>query len=201
MPLVTVDSHHEVDFHILDTADIARHLPRKLVIGTPGCAHGEEGEMGDCLGIRCDSVVLLGRQRDKCGFKTREDLFDKVHGFLAGAVVDDDERLAFGVDAWAVERVTGYDLDIGWEVLLKGGNFWGFGGGLAANDGAHLCAWAIPGDNGINVLCFNTIHDPVTTAGHVVAVLKNCNILLEHASAQAIGRLHRCLLLCWRTRP
>jgi hypothetical protein len=53
-------------------------------------------------------------------------------------VLDQDERLAFGVDARPVEGVAGYDADIGGEVLLESFNLWCFARRLAANDGADL---------------------------------------------------------------
>lgn len=53
----------------------------------------------------------------------------------------EDEGLPFGVDARAVERVAGYDLYVFWEVRFEGGDFGGFAGGLAADDGAEFGCW------------------------------------------------------------
>lgn len=53
-------------------------------------------------------------------------------------MLDQDERLAFGVHTGSVEGVARHDADIGGEVLLKGFDLWGFARGLAANDGTDL---------------------------------------------------------------
>lgn len=48
---------------------------------------------------------------------------------------DQHQGLAFGVDSGAVQRVAGYDLDVGGEVFFKGGHFGGFARGLTADYG------------------------------------------------------------------
>jgi hypothetical protein len=72
------------------------------------------------------AVVLLGGQVDVLGFKARKRVFDKGEGGVCGTVLDQDERLALGVDTGSVEGVAGYDLDVLGEVLFEGCDFWGF---------------------------------------------------------------------------
>jgi hypothetical protein len=53
-------------------------------------------------------------------------------------VLDQYQWLSFWVDARAVERVAGYDANIGREVFLKGGNLGGFARCLSADNGSQL---------------------------------------------------------------
>lgn len=53
-------------------------------------------------------------------------------------MLDQYERLAFGVHARPVEGVARDNADIGGEVFLKGCDFWGFAGGLTADDSTDL---------------------------------------------------------------
>lgn len=58
-------------------------------------------------------------------------------------MLDQHEGLAAGVDVGSVEGVAGDDLDVGGEVGFEGGDFGGFAGGLAADDGALFCCCSI----------------------------------------------------------
>lgn len=143
MPLVAVDAQRHVDLDVLDAAHVARDLPGKLRVGVPGGAHRQEGGVRDGLRVGRDAVVLGGRQVDVLGVQAGQDALDQLEGRVGGAVLDQDERLPFGIDAGPVERVDGNDLDVGREVLLEGGNFGGFARGLPADDGTELgsCDW------------------------------------------------------------
>lgn len=57
-------------------------------------------------------------------------------------MLDQHEGLAAGVDVGAVEGVAGDDFDVGGEVGFEGGDFRGFAGGLAADDGALFRCWS-----------------------------------------------------------
>ena len=66
-----------------------------------------------------------------------EDAFHEGKGSGGKATVrDEDEGLTFGVDGGAMEGVDRDDGDVGREVGFEGGNFGGFGRGLAGDDGA-----------------------------------------------------------------
>lgn len=93
-------------------------------------------------------------------------------------MVDDYERLAFGINTRAVERVARHDLDIGRKMLLEGLNFGSLGRSLATNNGTLLGGRAKAGNDGINTLSFDAIHDPVTAARHEMTILENCDIFL-----------------------
>lgn len=68
--------------------------------------------MRDSLRIGGDAVVLLGGEVDELGLQTAQDGFDLVQGLVGGAVLDEHQGLAFGIDARAVERVAGEDVDV-----------------------------------------------------------------------------------------
>jgi hypothetical protein len=53
-------------------------------------------------------------------------------------VLDQDQRLAPGVDARPVERVARDDADVAGQVFLEGGYLWGLARCLAADDSAEL---------------------------------------------------------------
>ena len=94
--------------------------------------------MSDSLCVSGYAVVLLMREVDVLGAETGEHSLDAVEGVVRGAVFDEDERLAFGVDIRPVERVAGYNVDVFGEMSLEGGDFGGFAGGLAADYGAFF---------------------------------------------------------------
>ena len=54
--------------------------------------------MGDCLCVRSDSIVVLGRKIDMLGTEAGENVLDFTKGFLGGAVLDKDQGLGLGVD-------------------------------------------------------------------------------------------------------
>lgn len=56
---------------------------------------------------------------------------------------DQHQGLAFGVDSGAVQRVTGYDLDVDGEMFFKSGHFGGFARGLTAHNGAMFRCWVL----------------------------------------------------------
>lgn len=126
--------------------------------------------MSDGLGVGGDAIVFFGGKMDEFTFETVEDCLDEFDGFGGGAVVDDHERLAFGVYAGAVEGVAGHDFHVGWKVLFERCDFRRFGRGLAADDGALFGGRAEVCDDGVDVLCFDRVHDPVTAAGDEVAI-------------------------------
>lgn len=64
VPFVVEDAHHDVDFDIFDAADVARDFPWKLSVGSPCCAHTEEGGVSDGLCIGRDSIVFLPGEVD-----------------------------------------------------------------------------------------------------------------------------------------
>lgn len=76
MPFVGVDTKHNIAFYVLNTANVAVDLPRKLIIGEPCGAHTQESGMSDSLCIRCNSVMLLGSQIDHVGIEARENVLD-----------------------------------------------------------------------------------------------------------------------------
>jgi hypothetical protein len=120
VPLLGVDAEHEVDLYVFDAADVARPLPRELGGGVPGLAHGEEGGVGHGLGVGRDAVVLARAEVDVLGAEAAEDGFDFGEGGGRGAVLDEDEGLAAGVEVGAVEGVARDDVDVAGEVLFKG---------------------------------------------------------------------------------
>lgn len=127
VPLLGVDAQHNVDLDVLYAADVARHFPGELGVCVPGFAHGEEGGVGDGLGVGGDAVVLEGREVDVLGAEDGEDGLDSCDGGGGRAVADDDEWLVARVDVGAVEGMAGDDLNVGGEVTLKGCDL----GGLA----------------------------------------------------------------------
>ena len=62
VPFVRIDAQGDVDFDVLDAADVAGRFPRKLVVGGPGGAHAQEGGVCDGLRVGRDAVVLFARQ-------------------------------------------------------------------------------------------------------------------------------------------
>lgn len=90
VPFVCVDAERDVDFDVLDAADVARQFPRELVVGQPGGAHGEEGRVRYGLRVGGNAVVLLRGEVDVLGFQTGEHCFDEVEGGVCGAVFDQD---------------------------------------------------------------------------------------------------------------
>lgn len=90
------------------------------------------------LGVGRDAVVFYGAEVHEFRAEAAEDGFDEGVGFGAGAVLDEDEGLADGVDFGAVEGVAGDDFDVGGEVELEGFNLGGFARGLAAYYRANL---------------------------------------------------------------
>ena len=49
-----------------------------------------------------------------------------------------DQWLTSRVNIWAVQRVTGNDFNVFWEMLLESRNLWSFAGCLATNNGTLL---------------------------------------------------------------
>lgn len=125
VPLVGVDAKRDVDLDVLDAANVARRLPRELVVGGPRGAHAEEGRMGDGLRVGSDAVVLLAGKVDVLGLEAGENGLDEGEVGVRGAVLDQHEGLAFGVYARPVEGVAGYNADVCREVLFKCCNLWG----------------------------------------------------------------------------
>lgn len=78
-------------------------FPGKLIVGAPGCAHAEKGGVGDGLGVGRDAVVIEGGEVYLSGRKAGENAFDEFERFLRGAMFDQHEGLAFGVDSGAVQ--------------------------------------------------------------------------------------------------
>lgn len=105
MPFLGIDTKGKVDLHVLDAADVTSYLPWKLGIGVPCFAHGKECSVSDSLGIRCDAVMLGGRQVDVSTTKAGKDSFDLVEAFLRSAVFDEYEGLSFGIDIGSMKRV------------------------------------------------------------------------------------------------
>jgi hypothetical protein len=105
MPFVRVDAQRDVDLDVLDAANVARRFPGELVVGGPGGAHAEEGGVRHGLRVGRDAVVLLARQVHVLGAQAGQDVLDKGEVGVRGAVLDQDQRLAFGVDTRPVERV------------------------------------------------------------------------------------------------
>ena len=81
--------------------------------------------MGDGLRVGSDAVVLLAGEVDVLGLQAGEDVLDECEVGVRGAVLDQYERLAFGVYARPMEGVAGYNADVRREVLLKCCNLWG----------------------------------------------------------------------------
>jgi hypothetical protein len=178
VPLVAVDAKGEVHLHVLDAANVSWHLPGELLVGCPCGAHGEESSVGDSLCVRSDAIVHVGGEVYMLGLEAAEDALNKVDRLLRGFVVDDNERLAFGIDTRSVERVTRDHFDVGWEVLLEGGDLRCFSGCLATDDGTLFGGGPELSDNGVDQLSLDTIHDPVAASGYEVTIFENSNILL-----------------------
>ena len=138
VPLLSVDAEHEVDLDVFDAADITGSLPGELLGRVPGLAHAEESSVGDGLGIGRDAVVFLGAQVDNLGLEAGEYLFDLGERLVGGAMLDEHQRLALGIDIGTVEGVAGYDVNVGGQVLFEGLDLGIFTGRLAANDGTEL---------------------------------------------------------------
>ena len=127
MPFVRVNPEGQVYLDILNAPYVAADLPWKLVIGSPGRAHTQEGGMGNSLSVSRNDIVPLGREMHMFRAKAREDLFDQLHTLVRSSVPNNGQWLTSRVDVWAMQGVAAYDFDIGWEVFLECGNF----GGLA----------------------------------------------------------------------
>ncbi len=183
VPFIRVDAQHKIDLHVLDPTDVARDLPRELVVGLPGGAHGEECGVRDCLGVGGDAVVLFGGEVDKVGLEAGQDLLDESDSSVRGAVLDYDEGLAFGIDAGAVKGVAGDDLDVGGEVRFEGRDLGGFGRGLAADYSALFGRGSVGRDYGVDGLGFDTVHDPVGATRDEVAIGKDGYVFLLILSA------------------
>lgn len=112
MPLVGVDTECDILLNVLNAADVAARLPRKLVVCRPCCTHAKKGGMSDSLSVRCYAVVLLSREVDMRRAQTGHDIFHERKLFISGTVLDQDQGLAFRVDTGAVERVYGDDANI-----------------------------------------------------------------------------------------
>lgn len=138
VPLLGVDAEHEVDLDVFDAADITGSLPGELLGCVPGLAHAEESSVGDGLGIGRDAVMFLGTQVDNLGVEAGEYMLDLGERFIGGAMLDEHQRLALGIDIGAVEGMAGYDVNVGGQVLLEGLDLGIFTGRLAANNGAEL---------------------------------------------------------------
>lgn len=106
VPFLGVDAQHEVDLDILDPADVAGAFPGELLVGVPCLAHGEEGGVGDGLGVGRDTVMFLGGEIDNFGVQAAEDGFHLGEGGVRGTVLDQDEGLAARVNVGAVEGMT-----------------------------------------------------------------------------------------------
>lgn len=76
-------------------------------------------------------------------------------------MLNQDQRLPGCVNAGAVQRVAGYDVDICGKVLLECCYFGCFAGGLAADYGAHLGRRSISCNNSIDILSLNAVDDVV----------------------------------------
>lgn len=112
VPFLRVDAQHDVHLHVFEPADVAAELPGVLLVGVPCLAHGQEGGVSYSLRVGGDAVVLLGGEIDKLGLQTAQDGFDLVQGLIGGAVLDEHQGLAFGIDTGTVERVAGEDVDV-----------------------------------------------------------------------------------------
>lgn len=77
VPLLRVDSQHQVDLCVLDASDVPRPFPGELLGRVPRLAHGEEGGVRHGLRVGRDSVVLAGREYHLCGVEALEDGFDR----------------------------------------------------------------------------------------------------------------------------
>ena len=100
MPLIGVNSKHEVDLDVFDAANVAVSLPRELLISFPSRTHTKEGGMRDSLSIGSDVVMLFSCKLNPFGTKAGKDLPDETDALSGGAVIDLDERLAFRVNCW-----------------------------------------------------------------------------------------------------
>ena len=112
MPFVGVDTKHNIAFYVLNTANVAVDLPRKLIVGEPCGAHTQESGMSDSLRIRCNSVMLLGSQIDDVRIEARENVFDQSKALLRCAMLDQCKRLALGINLRSMQGVAGDDLDV-----------------------------------------------------------------------------------------
>lgn len=90
VPPSAVDAHRQVDLDILDSADVASAFPRELLHRMPGFTHGEEGGMGDGLGVGGDAVVLECTEIDVFGVEAVENRFNFAERFVGCAVFDED---------------------------------------------------------------------------------------------------------------
>src|SRR5436190_24139268 len=118
MPFIGVDSHHHIDLDVLNASNVSWNLPGELLICHPCRAHAQECRMGDCLGVRCNSVVLYSSQTHVSGSEARKDFFNLMEACVRSTVLDEDEWLAFGVDTRAMKGMTRHNINISWQVLL-----------------------------------------------------------------------------------
>jgi len=91
-----------------------------------------------CLCVGRYAIVLSGGEKDGFRFEAGEDALDELEGGIGCAMLDQHERLASWVDAWAVKGVAGDDGDIRREVVLKRGDLRRLARGLATDDGILL---------------------------------------------------------------
>lgn len=62
MPFLAVYAHRQVDFDVLDAANVTCPFPWELTRRVPGLAHAKKSGMGYGLGIRGDTVVVMRRE-------------------------------------------------------------------------------------------------------------------------------------------
>lgn len=93
VPLLAVDSQHNVDLDVLDAANVAGRLPRVLLHAVPGLAHGEKGRVSDGLRVGCDMVVLLGRQVDMSALKASQDSLNFLERLLRSTMLDQNLQI------------------------------------------------------------------------------------------------------------
>lgn len=138
VPLLGIDAEHEVDLDVFDAADITGSLPGELLGSMPGLAHAEKSGVGNGLGIGRDAVMFIGTQVDNLGVKAREYVLNLGERFVGGAMLDEHQRLALGIDIGAVKGVAGHDVNVGGQVLFESLDLRIFTGRLATNNGAEL---------------------------------------------------------------
>lgn len=103
---------------------------------------------------------------------------------------DDDEGLAAGVDAGAVEAVAGDDGDIGREVLLERSNLGSFAGGLSADNGADLSGRTVFRDDSGDEFGFDGVDYVVADAGYEVAVAEDGQVGVGSGLVRLDGSFH-----------
>ncbi len=94
--------------------------------------------MGNSLCIGRNAVVLLCSEMNHSGVEASQNGLDLLEALITRTVLDQDQRLSSGVDAWAVKRMAADDFDILGKMFLKCCNLRSFARCLSSDDGSLL---------------------------------------------------------------